>query len=207
LEVVFGDAVLVVVSPALDHRIEGIDEASLRCPAMVLDDIPQLVPLALQRLATGFDEGLVTGFTPVSASAMFAHRILPYVEAQEVKTVPPVVRFEGVGDEGLFGMELQADLCQPFRCHNFEMAEDVKVVVKHHVSKPSSQSGQSSQSRIISVHEECSRICSAKCRTTKGTLETLTASSSTVVPFTAPAARDSSLSSRGALVGLSILVK
>jgi hypothetical protein len=47
LAVVFGDAVLVVVGPALDHRVEGIDEARLRRTAMVLDDVPQLVPLAL----------------------------------------------------------------------------------------------------------------------------------------------------------------
>jgi len=80
LEVVFGDAVLVVVGPALDHRIEGVDETCLRRTAMVLDDVPQLVPVALQRLATGFDEGLVTGLAPVSASAMLAHRILPYVK-------------------------------------------------------------------------------------------------------------------------------
>jgi hypothetical protein len=42
------------------------------------------------------------------------------------------VGFEGVGDEGLFGVELQADFCQPFRCHGFEMVEGVKVVVKYH---------------------------------------------------------------------------
>jgi len=42
------------------------------------------------------------------------------------------VRFEGVGDEGLFGVELQANLCQPLRCHGFEMVEGVKVVVKYH---------------------------------------------------------------------------
>ena len=40
--------------------------------------------------------------------------------------------FEGVGDEGLLGVELQADFCQPFRCHGFEMVEGVKVTVKHH---------------------------------------------------------------------------
>jgi hypothetical protein len=47
LEVVFGDAVLVVVGPALDSRIERIDEGRLRCAAMVLDNVPQLVSLAL----------------------------------------------------------------------------------------------------------------------------------------------------------------
>jgi hypothetical protein len=29
-------------------------------------------------------------------------------------------------------MELQADFCQPFRCHGLEMVEGVKVMVKHH---------------------------------------------------------------------------
>ena len=111
LEIALGDAVLVVVGPALDHRIEGVDETCLRRTAMVLDDVPQLVPLALQRLATGFDEGLVTGFAPVGASAIPAHWILSHVKTQEVKADPSVVGFEGVGDEGLFGVELQADLC------------------------------------------------------------------------------------------------
>ena len=42
LEIALGDAVLVVVGPALDHRIEGVDETCLRRTAMVLDDVPQL---------------------------------------------------------------------------------------------------------------------------------------------------------------------
>jgi hypothetical protein len=109
LEVVFGDAVLVVVGPALDHRIEGIDETCLRCPAMTLDDVSQLVSLALQRLATGFDEGLVTGFAPVSAGAMFFHRVLADMEAQEVKANLSVVGFESMADVGLVGVEFQID--------------------------------------------------------------------------------------------------
>jgi hypothetical protein len=80
LEIALGDAVLVVVGPALDHRIEGVNETCLRRTAMMLDDVPQLVPLALQRLATGFDEGLVAGFAPVGASAIPAHWILPHVK-------------------------------------------------------------------------------------------------------------------------------
>ena len=86
LEVVFGDAVLVVVGPTLDDRVEYIDEGRLGCAAMVLDDVPQLVPLALQRLATGFDEGLVTGLTPVGASLLILTRgVLPMVSSMLLK--------------------------------------------------------------------------------------------------------------------------
>jgi hypothetical protein len=69
LEIALGDAVLVVVGPALDHRIEGVDETCLRRTAMLLDAGPQLVSMALQPLATGFDDGLVTGFAPGRGAA------------------------------------------------------------------------------------------------------------------------------------------
>jgi hypothetical protein len=79
---------------ALDHRIEGVDETCLRRTAMLLDAVPQLVSMALQRLAVGFDEGLETGFAPVSASAMHAHRVLSHVKAQEGKAHPPVMKLK-----------------------------------------------------------------------------------------------------------------
>jgi hypothetical protein len=68
LEIALGDAVLVVVGPALDHRIEGVDETCLRRTAMLLDAVPQLVSMALQRLAVGFDEGLeISPATPLGS--------------------------------------------------------------------------------------------------------------------------------------------
>jgi hypothetical protein len=40
LEVVFGNAVLEVVGPALNNRVEGVDQARLRRTTMLLNDVP-----------------------------------------------------------------------------------------------------------------------------------------------------------------------
>ena len=41
LEVVFDDAVLAVVGPTLDDRVERVDETRLRCTAMSFGAFPQ----------------------------------------------------------------------------------------------------------------------------------------------------------------------
>ena len=39
-----------------------------------------------------------------------------------------------MGDEGLLGVKLQADLCQPSRCHGFEVVEGIKDEVEDGLS-------------------------------------------------------------------------
>ena len=50
---------------------------------MLLDSVPQLVPMSFQRLATGFDDAVEAGSAPVGAGSVLSRRILPDVEAQE----------------------------------------------------------------------------------------------------------------------------
>ena len=61
---------------------------------------------------------------------ILAHRVLADVEAQEVEADLSLVGDEGVGDVGLFRVEFQPHLGQPFYGHPLQVQEHVQVGVK-----------------------------------------------------------------------------
>lgn len=105
-----GDLRGVVVRPAPNLRIEGIDECLVGYLSMATYDVSEVASLCDR---ARFDDGLEGqhGPVPVRCGMGPTHPELPDVEAQEVKSHRSIVRVERVGDPGLAELQLQPHAC------------------------------------------------------------------------------------------------
>src|SRR5215831_3740733 len=88
----------IVLAPADDHRVELSNQMGLRGRLILTDDRAEVRIVPLARVPTGFDEGLEALFGIVAT-----HRVLPDLEAQELKPALALLWREGRDNPGLRG--------------------------------------------------------------------------------------------------------
>ena len=98
----------IVVGPTPDDGIEGRDQGGLRIAPVGADRVLELEQMPFLGFLAGFDDGLETRFSPVSAGAEFRSRELPYGETEKIKSCRAFVFVKGMADVRFTRFEPQA---------------------------------------------------------------------------------------------------
>src|ERR1700674_2563350 len=131
---VLGDHVPIVVRPAVNHRVQAVDESELRVGLVGMDYCCQVSQMSFLSLFAWLDEGLEAKKFPRRTPCRMSlpDRVLAHLKAEEVKSRTSLLRAERMGDACLLGFQFQPHPVEPLRHDLLDLFDDRQIVVQHH---------------------------------------------------------------------------
>src|SRR5262245_43547651 len=105
----------VVIAPALDDRVQGLDERLLWGAPFGFHYLGQSLLVEFHLLLAGLDDGLEAESPSAKAltAVVLPHRELPHSKAEEIEPGDAVHLVQGVADPGLTRFQFQAHALEP----------------------------------------------------------------------------------------------